>query len=112
MALPPLQPCPPGPTVTSFDLSACGSCRALLSNLFQAYTQALTGNQRIRVRVGDRWTDYSRANVPELLATYRMLFTECVASGVDMSGLPSLNPGNRARRGAAVFQFRGPIGRL
>lgn len=104
-------PCPP-PAASEFDLAQCGECRTLLMQLFQAYTQAMTGNQRIRVRVGDRWTDYSRANVPELLTLYRTLFTQCAEGGVDMNGIPDLNPGNRARRGPAVMQWRGPYARL
>jgi hypothetical protein len=100
------------PADAEFDLSSATDCRVILQGLFQAQIMAASGNTRTRVRVHDRWTDYSKANVIELQTLYRTIYGQCRAAGTDMTGLPDLNPGLRALRGPAVRGIRGPFPHL
>lgn len=85
--------CPPQQTEFNFDMAA--DCRGVLQGLFQAYMAVTTGQQRVRVRFNDRWSDYSPANVTALLDLYNTLYRQCP----DNAGLPDLSPGRKVRRG-------------
>ena len=89
-----------------FDLSN-GDCRAVLIGLFNAALTVTTGNAVTRVRIGERWTDYSRGNYPQLVELYGALRQSCAASGADLTGLPNLAPGERVQRGGPGFFHRG-----
>lgn len=81
-----------------YDLDHNNECVSTLKGLLQAYTDVVTGNQTVEVRFNDRWTTYTKANVAALSELYRLLYTGC--RGAEQAGLPSLNPGERSRRGA------------
>lgn len=90
--------CPPASgSTTVFDVRNAASCTEMLTQLFQAYMQAVTGQRRIIVRFHDRWSEYQKVNVSELLTVYQTLYTQCPAAST--SGLPNLNPANKVRRG-------------
>lgn len=85
--------CPPG----QFDVQGATDCVSMLQTLYAAYISAITGKTRTVVRFNDRWSEYSKADAPTLLATYTTLYAQC--PGAQTSGLPNLNPGLSAKRG-------------
>lgn len=91
--------CPPansGPPV--FNMTQ--DCVTLLRELHNAYNRVMSGNQRVTVRFGERWTEYQKSNVGDLLAYYQTMYSQC--PGAQAAGLPNLNPGLQARRGPPV----------
>lgn len=88
----------------SFDFSMEADCRAVLQGLFKAYMQVATGQQRVRVRFNDRWSDYAPGNLPALRDLYTTLYNQCP----DRAGLPDLSPGRRVRRGPPLYGVTGP----
>lgn len=94
-----------------YDLSN-GNCRDILVGLFNASLAITTGNSVTRVRIGDRWTDYARGNYMQLQALYTSLYNSCQNSGVNLSGLPSLAPGDRVQRGYPGRFMRGQMPRF
>lgn len=91
-----------------YDLSN-GDCRDILLGLFNASLAIVSGNAVTRIRIGDRWTDYSRGNYAQLTTLYTTLYSQCRASGVDLNGLPSMSPGDRVQRGAPGRFLRGQM---
>ncbi len=90
--------CPPASNSTTiFDVRNVTSCVGMLQQLFQAYMAAVTGQRRIIVRFNERWSEYQKVNVGELLVTYQTLYAQC--PGAAAAGLPNLNPNNKVRRG-------------
>ena len=92
----------------SIDLDTATDWRVFLQGLFQAYTMVATGNQRVRVRVQERWTDFARANLKELREFYMTMYQQAARAGTNMCGLPDLSPGLRVRRGPGVRTLHGP----
>ncbi|WP_148043039.1 hypothetical protein [Methylocystis hirsuta] len=77
-------------------------CRSLLD----AYYARISGSQAIEVRFNERWVTYRHGDVAGLIEAYRIERAQCPSAAA--AGLPDLNPGLRARRGApasAVFTF-------
>lgn len=93
---------------TDFDLSTSTDCREMLGGLLQAYVNVTAGNQRTRLRIGDRWSDFARGNAIELQKLYNIMYRQCASAGADMTGLPDLSPGLRAKRGPARMNILGP----
>jgi hypothetical protein len=88
----------PTNTPTRLDLRNTSSCVEALQSMAQAYYTILTGNQRVMVRFQERWTEYQKGNVKELVNAYTTLYNQC--PGAAAAGLPNLNPGLASRRGA------------
>lgn len=82
-------------TEISIDAGAVSSCRQLLVDLFNAYTKLVAGQARVRVRYGDRWTEYEPGKGTQLLALYNTIYAQCP----DTAGLIDLDPGRRVKRG-------------
>lgn len=80
----------------------------MLAGLYNVYLALVSGQTRVRVRIGDRWTDYARGNIAELRTLYTTSYNQCAAAGADLSGLPDLAPGMAVRRGPAYRGVRGP----
>jgi hypothetical protein len=85
--------CPPGQV---FDAST-SDCVAACNALFQAYVAAVAGKTRVVVRFNERWTEYSKPDVPALLTLYQTLYAQCPAAKA--AGLPDLNPNLKVQRG-------------
>ena len=83
-----------GITAITVDFDACdpdnvASVRAHLVELYNAAVAVMSGNQRMRVRHLDRWTEYHVGNIQMLVNLYehlRQQYPEAAA------GLPSLSP--------------------
>lgn len=90
--------CPtPANDVTKFDMRNANDCLSFCRSLLQAYANTVSGNQRVEVRFGERWTVWNKANVAGLLNLYMSSYAQCPAA--IQNGLPNLNPANRVRRG-------------
>lgn len=85
------EPCD---TPREYDLSA-GDCRTVLSGLFNAALAITTSNARVRVRIGDRWTDYAKPNYEHLVQLYGTIRNQCPEG----DQFPDLSSGMQVRRG-------------
>ena len=93
--------CPvPANNVTTFNINNNADCVTLLQGLLQAYTNLIAGSTRVEIRFGDRTSIFNHGNATQLQALYNTIYAQC--PGAQASGLPSLNPGLRARRGPPV----------
>lgn len=88
---------------SAFDMRNANDCLSTLQSLLQAYTNLVSGNHRVTVRFGERWSEYNKGNVNGLLTLYQTLYTACPHAA--SAGLPSLQAGSRVKRGRPVSGF-------
>jgi hypothetical protein len=77
--------------------ASTASCRDNIIALINAHAKLVAGEQRVRVRFNDRWTEYGPGSVTFLEQTINLWQAQC--PDADQAGLIQMNPGLRARRG-------------
>jgi hypothetical protein len=94
------QPC----VIANFAQMDCfGQAQAI----YNAYTTALMGGQRVRIQYDNHFVEY-RPSTPADLSMLRDLYMQIRNGCQQAQCLPDLSPGSRVRRGPAIY---GIIGR-